>query len=145
MRLIRTFALAAGLGASAFGPTAAMAQDASGGALNLEFNAAQATDKGCRLVFVVKNELGKPLTRAGVELALFNAQGVVDRLSLLDFKDLPTDKTKVSRFELSGVKCADVSRLLVNAVTSCEGEGLAPDLCKSALKLSNKTDLQFGS
>ena len=144
MRAMMVTRLAAAMILGLLGVASAQAQE-SVGELSLEFNAAQPTEKGCRLVFVVRNGLGKPLTRAGVEFALFNAAGVVDRLTVLEFKDLPADKTKVSRFELSGVQCTDVSRLLVNAVTSCEGEGVAPDACKAALKLSNKTDLQFGS
>lgn len=121
----------------------ALAQTASP-ALSLEFNAAQPTEKGCRLVFVVKNGLGKPLARTGLELALFNAKGEVDRLTVLEFKDLPSDKTKVSRFELSGVQCPDLSRLLVNSVTACEGEGIDANACKGALQLSNKTGVEFG-
>lgn len=125
-------------------PTQVSAQ-AAGGSLGLELNAAQPTDKGCRLVFVVKNDVGKAISRAGVEFALFNAAGVVDRLTVLEFKDLAAGKTKVSRFELSGVKCTDLSRLLVNGVTACEGEGVDVAACQAGLKLSNKSNLAFDS
>ena len=97
--------------------------------ISLELNAAQSTDKGCRLTFVV---------------ALFNEQGVVDRLSVLEFKDLPPAKTKVSRFELSGVDCAKISRVLVNGAGACEGEGVDPAACMKALVVSSKTNITFG-
>lgn len=121
----------------------AFAQDVAG-KLQLELNAAQSTDKGCRLVFVIKNDLGKSLTRTGLEIAMFNEKGVVDRLSVLEFKDLVAGKTKVSRFELAGVQCANISRLLVNGTTACEGEGVEPQLCKGALALSSKAGIEFG-
>ena len=68
--------------------------------LSLELNAAQSSDKGCRLTFVVNNGLGADLSKAAFEIALFNEAGAVNRLSVLDFKDLPAGKTKVTRFDL---------------------------------------------
>jgi len=129
--------------ATALTVASAAAQTPSG-KLQLELNAAQPTDKGCRLVFVIKNDLGKSLTRTGLEIALFNEAGVVDRLSVLEFKDLVAGKTKVSRFELSGVQCPNISRLLVNGTTACEGEGVEPQLCQGSLSLSSKAGIEFG-
>lgn len=129
--------------ASLLASTPALAETASG-KLQLELNAAQTTDKGCRLVFVIKNDLGKSLARTGLEIALFNEAGVVDRLSVLEFKDLVSGKTKVSRFELPGVQCANISRLLVNGTTACEGEGVEPQLCQGALALSSKAGIELG-
>lgn len=40
--------------------------------LTLELNAAQPSDKGCRLTFLVSNNLGADLTKAAFEIALFN-------------------------------------------------------------------------
>jgi hypothetical protein len=137
-RMVRALA-AAGL----FAAAPALAQTAPG-KLQLELNAAQPTDKGCRLVFVIKNELGASLTRAALEIAMFNEAGVVDRLSVLEFKDLVAGKTKVSRFELAGVQCSNISRLLVNGATACEGEGVQPQACQTALALSSKAGIEFG-
>ena len=75
-------------------------------ALSLELNGAQPSDKGCRLTFVVNNNLGADLSKAAFEIALFNEAGVVDRLTVLDFKDLPAGKTKVTRFDLAGTATA---------------------------------------
>jgi hypothetical protein len=38
---------------------------------------------------VVNNALGAGLPKAAIEIALFNEAGVVDRLTVLDFRDLP--------------------------------------------------------
>lgn len=122
---------------------AALAQAQS---LALELNAVQPSEKGCRFTFVVNNALGAEVNRAAFEIALFDSVGVVDRLTVLEFKGLPEGRTKVSRFELSGVDCAKVGRLLVNAVTACEGEGLTPQFCESRLKAGSKTgNVNFGT
>jgi hypothetical protein len=113
-------------------------------ALTLELNGAQTSDKGCRLTFVVNNSLGAELTKAAFEIALFNASGVVDRLTVLDFKELPAGKTKVTRFDLAGVDCAGISRILVNHATECAGEGVEPAACLRKLKTAAKAGIAFG-
>lgn len=119
-------------------------QEVSAGALSLELNGAQPSDKGCRLTFVVTNGLGTDLSKAAFEIALFNEAGVVDRLSVLDFKDLPAGKTKVTRFDLAGVDCAKTSRVLVNTATGCEGAGIEPGTCLRSLKTSTRAAVAFG-
>ena len=111
--------------------------------LNLELNAAQPSDKGCRLAFVVTNNLGAELTKAAFEIALFEA-GVVDRLTVLDFNELPAGKTKVARFDLAGADCAKISRVLVNTATECTGAGVDPKACLSQLKPETKSTITFG-
>jgi hypothetical protein len=125
---------------------AAQSQETSGSApaLSLELNGIQPSEKGCRLTFVVANDLGADLTRAAFEIALFNDAGVVDRLTVLDFRDLPAGKTKVSRFDLAGADCAKMSRVLVNSVTECSGKDIAPDACMKSLKTSSRAGIVFG-
>ncbi|MDQ2704910.1 MAG: hypothetical protein M3Y43_07085 [Pseudomonadota bacterium] len=113
-------------------------------ALVLELNSAQPSDKGCRLTFVVTNNLGAELTKAAFEIALFNESGVVDRLTVLDFNELPEGKTKVARFDLAGTDCAKVSRVLINHATECTGAGIDPKACLSQLKPETKSTIVFG-
>ena len=113
-------------------------------ALVLELNGAQPSDKGCRLTFVVTNNLGAELTKAAFEIALFNEAGVVDRLTVLDFNELPAGKTKVARFDLAGTDCARISRVLVNHATECTGSGVDPKACLGQLKPETKSTIVFG-
>lgn len=113
-------------------------------ALTLELNGAQLSDKGCRLTFVVTNGLGADLAKAAFEIALFNDAGVVDRLTVLDFKNLPKGKTKVTRFDLAGTDCGKISRVLVNNATQCEGTGVDPNACTRQLKTETKAKIAFG-
>ncbi|MBZ9698839.1 MULTISPECIES: hypothetical protein [unclassified Mesorhizobium] len=112
--------------------------------LTLELNAAQPSGKGCRLTFLISNNLGADLTKAAFEIALFNKAGIVDRLTVLDFKDLPHGKTKVTRFDLAGTDCTKVSRVLVNSGTDCAGTGVEPTACMRKLKTDTRTGIAFG-
>ena len=113
-------------------------------ALVLELNGAQASEKGCRLTFVVTNNLGAELTKAAFEIALFNDAGVVDRLTVLDFNELPAGKTKVARFDLAGTDCTKIGRVLVNHATECTGAGIDPKACLAQLKPETKSTIVFG-
>ncbi|MDX8521198.1 hypothetical protein [Mesorhizobium dulcispinae] len=134
--------------AMSLGPAPAWTQSAPAPApvpaLTLELNAAQPSDKGCRLTFVVNNALGADLSKAAFEIALFNQAGVVDRLTVLDFNNLPAGKTKVTRFDLAGADCGKLSRVLINSATECAGTGVEPAMCMRGLKTSTKTGIAFG-
>ena len=119
-------------------------QSAPAPALTLELNGAQPSEKGCRLTFVVTNTLGADLSKAAFEIALFNEVGVVDRLTVLDFKDLPAGKTKVTRFDLVGTDCAKLGRVLINSATDCVGAGVEPAACLRGLKTATRTGIAFG-
>ncbi|PDQ19784.1 hypothetical protein CN311_17625 [Mesorhizobium sanjuanii] len=127
----------------AMGPALAQ-QAAPAPSLTLELNAVQPSDKGCRLTFVVNNGLGTDLTKAAFEIALFNEAGVVDRLTVLDFKELPAGKTKVTRFDLAGADCTKLSRVLINSATECTGASAEPAACMRGLKTATKTGIAFG-
>ncbi len=114
-------------------------------ALALELNGVEASQAGCRLTFVVTNDLGKALDKAAFEIVLFNQKGLVDRLSVLDFKALPAGKTKVRQFNLPDVDCPGVSRVLVNDATACEGDGIAASACIMNLKTETRSPVAFGS
>jgi len=150
LRLL-TSALAISLGPapawaqSAPAPAANPVSDpAQGPVLSFELNAAQPSDKGCRLTFVVNNALGTDLSKAAFEIALFNEAGVVNRLTVLDFRDLPAGKTKVTRFDLAGADCGKLSRVLINSATECAGNGVEPASCMRGLKTTTKTGIAFG-
>ena len=126
-------------------PGLARAEDpAPAPALNLELNAMQPSDKGCRLTFLVENGLASDLEKAAYEIVLFDKAGQVSRLVVLDFQDLPAGKTKVRQFDFTGTQCGDVGRILVNDSTECKGAGVDPKACIDKLQTATKADIEFG-
>jgi hypothetical protein len=125
------------------GLSAAGAQE-DGGAFRLELNGVQPSDKGCRITFVAANALGGQIDKASFEMALFDRTGAVTSLTVLDFVDLPQGKTKVLRFDLPGVDCTTLGRVLVNQAMECRGGGIDPSACLRRLDASSRTDIPFG-
>lgn len=121
-------------------PTRQIEQPAT---LALELNALQASEKGCRVSFLATNDLPAALDRAAIEVAFFTTDGAIDRIVTLDFKALTQGKTKVLQFELDNLPCSQIGRLLINDITACQGESIAPTACLDGLVTSSRPDITF--
>jgi len=125
--------------ASAWPGSAVFSQDAGVGMLSVELNDMVVSEKGCKFTFVAANNLAQSLSKVSFEFVLFDQKGLVERMAVLDFRDLPSGKTKVRQFDLPGTKCEAVKSLLINDTPACTGEGLAEDACMKALKTGSKS------
>lgn len=137
----RSAALAAAL---ALGGGAAAAQDAPGGSFGLELNNAADVNGVCRLTYVATNDTGTALDKTAYEVAVFDSEGTVSRLLILDFGKLPEGKTKVVQFDLSEMSCGGISRLLINSVSECATADGPYPFCMDALVTSSRTEIDFG-
>ena len=111
--------------------------------LFLELNALQQVDAACRMVFMAQNTLSSDLTGVSFETVLVNTDGVVDRLTVFDFKDLPKDRTRVRQFDLDNTQCETIGRVLINGAASCEGNGITGSDCIDRLSVSSRTDVEI--
>lgn len=123
------------------------AQQADGPQFTLELNNAAETDTGsCRLTYVAANQSDTALERTAYEVAVFDADGAVTRLLVLEFGALISGKTKILQFDLAGSPCGSISRIVVNDVAACTraDNGEQSDICMSGLAASSRTAIQFG-
>lgn len=120
----------------------AVAQVTSGN-LTVEINELTPSEKGCKLTFVAGNALAQSLDKVSFEFVLFDEKGLVERMAVLDFRDLPAGKTKVRQFDLPGTKCESVKSLLINDAPVCTGEGVAKDACMKVLKTGSKSSVEL--
>jgi hypothetical protein len=106
---------------SVSGVAQAYAQDAAAAKLDVELNALAPSQKGCMMTFVAENNLQTPINKISFELAFFNDRNAVDRITVLDFRDLPQGKKRVRQFDMPNVKCETVTRILINDTPVCDG------------------------
>lgn len=130
-------------------PATALAENAApeNGKLLIELNNAENTDANlCRLSIVSENATGKSLSRAAWQVAIFDKDGIVRALPLLDFGVLVAGKTKIAVFELPGRPCDDIARIVVNDVAECKLDNGEQDLdlCLTQLTTRTRTDIAFG-
>ncbi|WP_136659291.1 hypothetical protein [Nitratireductor sp. XY-223] len=125
-------------------PVAGVAQGNAPG-LSLELNNLARSEAGCLATFMVKNGFDEKLEKVAFEIVLFNSQGLVERLMVLDFSPLTTGKTRVRQFDLAGADCADISRVLINDAAACEARALPATACLEHLQTTARPKVEFGS
>lgn len=127
-----------------FLPFAGSAQDTA--TFDLQLNGAADTDAGsCRLTYVATNQSELGLDKTAFEVGIFDAEGAVTRLLVLEFGALVAGKTKILQFDLGDTSCESISRIVVNNVAACTlADGETSDFCLNALSASSRTAIQFG-
>jgi hypothetical protein len=119
-------------------PTAAPAEEAAR-SLSLELNRLDPLEGACRLTFLAENGLGSDLASLSLETVLIDREGRVERLTLFEFGALPQGVPRVRQFDLAGLACDSLGRVLINGVADCS----AGDSCGDALRLSSRTDVEL--
>lgn len=112
--------------------------------LRLELNKLEPAGTGCRAYFVVENGTGEAVRELRLDTFLFDGNGLIGRRIGLTFPDLRPDRTKVVPFDLAGISCPEIGRLLVNDVLACTTpSGAALPGCGDLLALSTRTGARF--
>lgn len=119
------------------------AQDAQSVGLSIELNEIAPSEKGCKLTFVADNGFEQSLSKVSFEFVLFDQKGLVERMAVLDFRDLPAGRTKVRQFDLPGTNCEAVKSLLINDAPACVGEGIDKGACMTGLKTGSKSAVEL--
>lgn len=111
--------------------------------VEVELNKLEQNDGSCRLYMLFKNGEARAFESLKLDLVAFDRQSIVAQRLALESGPLPADKTLLKAFELSGVQCAELSRLLLNGVLACEtSAGEAAD-CLRLVRPSSRTDVDF--
>lgn len=138
----RFTALAAGVLMAVSGVCQVHAQEAATApALDVELNALTPSQKGCMMTFVAQNNLPTAISKISFELAFFNDKNAVDKITVLDFRDLPQGKKRVRQFDMPNVRCEAVTRILVNDTPVCDGP--AAGECMKALVTRSQISVPF--
>ncbi|AHD11163.1 hypothetical protein [Phaeobacter gallaeciensis] len=115
----------------------AAAQEPDKTGVTIELSDAEPVGQACKMSFVVQNGHKADIGKAVYETVLFDDQGQVARLTLLDFQDLPAGRLRVRQFQFPHT-CAGISRVLINGADTCTGDGLPDGACSRGLVLSSK-------
>jgi len=132
--------LALGFCLSLLSPLSAFGQEADASPrLHLELNRVDAMEGACRLTFMAENTLGSDLDALSLETVLIDRDGQVNRLTLFDFGALPDGIPRVRQFDIPGLGCDALGRVLINGVSQCgPAEG-----CADSLEFRTRTDVEL--
>ena len=105
-------------------PAAAMADTA----VSVELNKLEPNGEACRAYLVVKNDAGAAFETLKLDLVLFDTDGVVARRLAVETAPLPAGKTSLKVFDVAGLSCDGIGRVLLNDILACrDGSGERTD------------------
>ena len=111
-----------------------------GGKLTVELNKFEdIAGGGCRTYFLFKNDTGASFEGFQMSLAIFNKDGVIDRLLSVDAAPLPVARTTLKLFEIPQTACANISQILLHDVPVCKPQNGENTDCYPIMDLSSKT------
>jgi hypothetical protein len=113
---------------------------APAGKLTIEINKFEEIEGGgCRAFFLFDNATGKSFEGFEMSLAIFNADGVIDRLLSIDAAPLPVARTTLKLFEVPQIACASISQVLLHDVPVCKPQNEENTDCYPMLDLRSRT------
>jgi hypothetical protein len=112
---------------------------AKAGDLTVELNKLEESDgNGCRAYFLFRNDTGQTLEEFEMALAIFDANGVIDRLLTINAAPIPVARTTLKLFEIPDSACSGISEVLLHDVTACKPQNAEPMDCFPLLDLQSK-------
>ncbi len=96
---------------------------------SVEINRLDAAGPDCRVTLVEKNGTSSAVSSLKLDLAVFDKDGIVVKRLGVDAGPLKAGRSVVKTFDLKGLTCGGIDRLLLNGVIACEAGGISADAC----------------
>jgi len=93
--------------------------------LRIELNKLEPIEADCRAYLLFENQTSLNFQSMKLDLVMFNPDGVINKRLAVEGAPLPPAKTSVKLFDIEGVACEVIDRMLLNGVLACadaEGE-----------------------
>ena len=107
--------------------------------VGVELNKLEPADKNCRATLVVSNRDDAAYSELKLDLVVFDKEGMVAKRLIVDVAPLAAKKTTVKTFDIAGMGCDGMERLLLNDVPAC---GAGSD-CLALVETSSRGAVTF--
>lgn len=111
--------------------------------INIELNKFEDREDACRAYLVFENNTDTTFTEFKLDLVMFNPDGIIARRLALDAAPLRADKTSVKLFDIGGLACADIGRILINDVMGCRDSGGERTDCIGLVTPTSRNSVPF--
>ena len=111
--------------------------------ITVELNGVTPRDSACQLTFFLTNTFDSDITGLVLETVLLTKDGLVDRLTLFDMRDVPMARPRVRQFDVPDMDCETLGQVLINGLSACEGSGLTPEFCLNSMSLSSLIEVEL--
>lgn len=135
---LAAFMSVAGLAAIAPAPT-----QAQGTGISIELNKLEEQPNACRVYMLFENPGQTEFAEFQLDLVLFDTNGVIARRLSLDAAPLRAEKTSVKLFDIDGLACPRIGRILLNDMLACADGAAQRTDCLKLIKPSSRVDAKF--
>jgi hypothetical protein len=115
----------------------------SADAVRVELNKLEPQDGACRAYLVFQNRTQSSFSGRTLDLVMFDNEGVIAKRLAVDAAPLPADKTSVKLFDIEGVACDNIGRILINDVLDCQDETGERQDCVALIGPSSRSDVSL--
>lgn len=120
-----------------------VASGAPDGTVHAELNKLEPSSGDCRAYLVLENKTSSDFAALKLDMVIFGSDGIVERRLAVQVAPLPPGKTSLKAFELDGLPCERIGRLLLNDIMDCaDGTGSRGD-CLDLLSTTTRTSIPF--
>lgn len=127
-------------------PASSDAQETSSedpGSLRVELNKLEALESACRAYLLFENGTDLQFSSLKLDLVMFDPEGVINRRLAVEGGPLPAGKTSVKLFDIDGVACGSVDRVLLNGILACrDAQGDRSD-CLALIETGSRSSADF--
>ena len=93
--------------------------DAANG-ISIELNKVEPNNGLCRVYLVISNMSENSFSEFELDIVMFGTDGIISKRLAVNLAPLRPNKTAVSLFDIPDLGCADIGRVLINDVISCQ-------------------------
>ena len=110
----------------------------------VELNKLEPVPNACRGYFLINNGTADDVKELRLDVYLFDKAGIILRRVGLTFPDIQAARSRVVLFDIPGLGCGEIGRLMVNDVLTCTtASGTALQDCTKTLTARTRTDAEF--
>lgn len=128
------------VGLAGIAPVPAKAQASD---ISIELNKLEEQPNACRVYMLFENPGQTEFTEFQLDLVLFDTNGVIARRLSLDAAPLRAEKTSVKLFDIDGLGCPKIGRILLNDMLSCADASAKRTDCLKLIKPASRVDAKF--
>jgi hypothetical protein len=111
--------------------------------VRVELNKLEPQDGACRAYLVFENQTGQSFSGLSLDLVMFDQEGIIAKRLAVNAAPLPAAKTSVKLFDIDGLACADIGRILINDAIDCADENGDVPNCVTLIEPSARGDVAF--
>lgn len=121
----------------------APAQDNDEDMLRVELNKLEPMAEECRAYLLFENRTAIDFRSMKLDLVMFNPEGVINKRLAVEGGPLPPGKTSVKLFDIEGVGCDAVERVLLNGVLACSDPEGERSGCLEMIETASRSSADF--